>query len=125
MDKYEALALWFDVFGYVWNGDLWCCDNVNESMEEKKKKSVTTLFIQLLRVCVCVCVRMLNFRISDSLLSLFNPLFLFTHTHAQEKHKDPCSLFAHTHTPSQEPAQLKQEVQERRETDSPMSRCSC
>lgn len=54
MDKYEALALWFDVFGYVWNGDLWCCDNVNESMEEKKKNLLLHYLFSSWG-CVCVC----------------------------------------------------------------------
>lgn len=35
------LALWFDVLVHVWNGDLWCCDDVNESVDIKKKKNKT------------------------------------------------------------------------------------
>lgn len=33
------LALWFDVLVHVWNGDLWCCDDVNELVDIKKKKT--------------------------------------------------------------------------------------
>lgn len=36
------LALWFDVLVHVWNGDLWCCDDVNDSVDNNKKKQNKT-----------------------------------------------------------------------------------
>lgn len=39
------LALWFDVLVHVWNGDLWCCDDVNESVDNKKKKTKTEYYL--------------------------------------------------------------------------------
>lgn len=48
------LALWFDVLVHVWNGDLWCCDYVNESVDNNKKnlKLKQNTICDQMEVCV-------------------------------------------------------------------------
>lgn len=51
------LALWFDVLVHVWNGDLWCCDDVNEMVDNKKKTTKNKIRVLFVTKWRCACGR--------------------------------------------------------------------